>query len=461
MSVVEILQKTAKDALVKSGLILLNSKNPEKSIDKLVTLVKKTIRKDKENLEKVERVEELYNTNPSIHELVTDIIKDTNRNCMNKFFTNFFANAAWYGAPKRDKLLNDTGIKTPFTILISPSMRCNLRCTGCYASSYSKEDDIPKEELDRIIKEARDLGIYYFIILGGEPFINDYMMDLYEKYNDCMFTPFSNGTLFTEKVADRIQKLGNVIPMFSLEGFEKETDKRRGKGIFKKVMHAMDLLKERGVLFGVSSATSRYNIDTVTSGKFIDMLIEKGAKMSWYFLYMPVGKTPDTSVMLTPKQRIYLGERIREIRSTKPYFTIDFFNDAPYVGGCIAGKFYCHINSEEQVEPCIFAHFAVDNLKGKKLLDVFKSDFFKELRNRQPYNRNLLMPCMMIDNTEQIRDIAKKTGAKPTDEGARMMLEDIEFQKKLDKISSDYRPYAEKAWKEEFHSTGNYKMSKG
>lgn len=461
MSVVEILQKTAKDALVKSGLRLLNSKNPEKSIDKLVTLVKKTIRKDKENLEKVERVEELYNTNPSIHELVTGIIKETNRNCMNKFFTNFFANAAWYGAPKRDKLLNDTGIKTPFTILISPSMRCNLRCTGCYASSYSKEDDIPKEELDRIIKEARDLGIYYFIILGGEPFINDYMMDLYEKYNDCMFTPFSNGTLFTEKVADRIQKLGNVIPMFSLEGFEEETDKRRGKGIFKKVMHAMDLLKERGVLFGVSSATSRYNIDTVTSGKFIDMLIEKGAKMSWYFLYMPVGKTPDTSVMLTPKQRIYLGERIREIRSTKPYFTIDFFNDAPYVGGCIAGKFYCHINSEEQVEPCIFAHFAVDNLKGKKLLDVFKSDFFKELRNRQPYNRNLLMPCMMIDNTEQIRDIAKKTGAKPTDEGARMMLEDAEFQKKLDKISSDYRPYAEKAWKEEFHSTGNYKMSKG
>ncbi|MBP2032348.1 MoaA/NifB/PqqE/SkfB family radical SAM enzyme [Clostridium algifaecis] len=461
MKVVELLEKTAKDTLVKSGLKLLNSKEPEKSLDKLFALVKKTIKKDKDSLEKVERVEELYNTNPSIHELVTGIVKDTNRNCMNKFFTNFFANAAWYGVPKRDKFLNDTGIKTPFTILISPSMRCNLRCSGCYASSYSKEDDIPKEELDRIIKEARDLGIYYFIILGGEPFINDYMLDLYEKYNDCMFTPFSNGTLFTEKVADRIQKLGNVIPMFSLEGFEEETDKRRGKGIFKKVMHAMDLLKERGVLFGVSSATSRNNIDTVTSDKFIDMLIEKGAKMSWYFLYMPVGKKPDTSVMLKPEQRIYLGERIREIRNKKPYFTIDFFNDAPYVGGCIAGKFYCHINSEEQVEPCIFAHFAVDNLKGKKLVDVFKSDFFRELRNRQPYNRNLLMPCMMIDNTKQIRDIVKKTGAKPTDEGARMMLEDPEFQKDLDNISKDFRPYAEKAWKEEFHSTGNYKMSKG
>jgi MoaA/NifB/PqqE/SkfB family radical SAM enzyme len=462
MNLTGMLEKTTKDALVKAGLQLLNSKNPEKSLDKLFGLVKKAVGKNEGSLAQILKVEGLYHNNPAIHELATNIVGKTNRNCMDKFFTNFFANAAWYGVPKRQKFFKETGIKTPFTILISPSMRCNLRCTGCYAASYSRKDDIPFEEVDRIIKEARDLGIYYFIILGGEPFFNDYMLDIYEKYNDCMFTPFTNGTLFTEEIADRIQKLGNVIPMFSLEGFEEETDKRRGKGVFKKVMHSMDLLKERGILFGVSSATGRYNIDTVTSDEFIDMLVEKGSKMSWYFLFMPVGKEPDTNGMLTPEQRIKLGERIRKIRTTKPYFTIDFFNDAPYVGGCIAGKFYCHINSKEQVEPCIFAHFAVDDLKGgKKLVDAFKSDFFKELRNRQPYNRNLLLPCMMIDNTKQIRDIAKRTGAKPTDEGAKMMLEDAKFQKKLDDLSRDFRPYAEKAWKEEFNSQGNYKMSKG
>ncbi|AGY76511.1 radical SAM protein [Clostridium autoethanogenum] len=460
MKVTGILEKATKNALAKAGVELLN-RDPEESLDKLFALIKKTVKKDEENLARVERVQELYETNQAIHKLVIGIIKNSNKKCMDKLFTNFFSNAVWYGMPKREQFFQDTGIKTPFTILMSPSMRCNLRCTGCYASSYSKEDDIPKEEVDRIIGEARKLGIYYFIILGGEPFINDYMLDIYKKYNDCIFTPFSNGTLFDEKLADKIKQLGNVIPMFSVEGFEEETDKRRGKGIFKKVMHAMDLLKERGVLFGVSTATSRYNIDTVTSSEFIDMLVEKGAKMGWYFLFMPVGKEPDVNVMLTPEQRIRLGEKIREIRNTKPYFTIDFFNDAPYVGGCIAGKYYCHINSKEEVEPCIFAHFAVDNLKGKKLVDVFKSDFFKELRNRQPYNKNLLLPCMMIDNTNEIREIAKKTGAKPTDEGARMMLEDLEFQKQLDKLSKEYKPYAEKAWKKDFNSEGNYKMSKG
>lgn len=58
-----------------------------------------------------------------------------------------------------------------------------------------------------------------------------------------MFVAFTNGTLFNAELADKLQKLGNVVPMFSLEGFEKETDARRGAGTFNKVMEGMDLLK--------------------------------------------------------------------------------------------------------------------------------------------------------------------------------------------------------------------------
>ncbi|MCT7443408.1 radical SAM protein, partial [Escherichia coli] len=123
---------------------------------------------------------------PSINEYVNNILKTTNKNCLNKLFTNFFGNAVWYGMPKRAKLLEEEGIKTPFVILISPSMRCNLRCRGCYASSYSKEDDITYEELDRIIGEAIEIGIYYFIILGGEPFFYKDLLKIYEKYNDAI-----------------------------------------------------------------------------------------------------------------------------------------------------------------------------------------------------------------------------------------------------------------------------------
>lgn len=460
MKVTERLKKAAKDTLVKTGVELLE-KNPEKNIDKLFDLVKKTVYRDKESLEKVQQVQGYYNNDATTHDFIINMVKTTDKKCMQKFFSNFLANAVWYGTPIREKLLEEKDIKIPLVILISPSMRCNLKCTGCYAANYSKEDDIPYEEVDRIIKEARELGVYYFIILGGEPFFNEYMLDIYEKYNDCIFTPFTNGTLFDEKLSNRVRELGNVIPMFSLEGFEEETDRRRGKGVFKKVINAMDLFKKKGILFGVSTTVSSNNIKTAVSDEFVDMLIEKGAKMSWYFIFMPVGKDQNIDLMLTPEQRLYLGKRVRHIRNSKPYFMIDFFNDAPYVGGCIAGKFYCHINSHEDVEPCIFSHFSVYNLKNKKLLDVFKSDFFKELRKRQPYNKNLLMPCMMIDNTNVIREIVKKTGAKPTDEGARMMIENKEFQKSLDKVAEEFKPLADKAWEEEFNCKGNYDMSKG
>ncbi|MBU5269949.1 radical SAM protein [Clostridium cochlearium] len=460
MSIKESMEKGIRDTLISNAVELLN-KNPEKNVEKVFHIARKIAGKDEENLQRINTVYKYYNDMPSINEYVNNILKTTNKNCLNKLFTNFFGNAVWYGMPKRAKLLEEEGIKTPFVILISPSMRCNLRCRGCYASSYSKEDDITYEELDRIIGEAIEIGIYYFIILGGEPFFYKDLLKIYEKYNDAIFMPFTNGTLFDNKLSDEIQRLGNVIPMLSLEGFEEETDARRGKGVFKKVMKSMDMLRTRGILFGVSSAVGKSNIDIVSSDEFINMLIEKGSKMSWYFIFMPVGEDPNFELMLEPEQRLYLGRRIRKIRNNKPYFAIDFFNDAPYVGGCIAGKYYCHINSKEDVEPCIFAHFATDNLKNKSLIEVFKGPFFKELIKNQPYNNNLLRPCMMIDNPQVVRDIMNKTGAKPTDKGAEMMLHDENFKNTLDKLADEFKPYADKEWAEEFNSTGNYSMSKG
>lgn len=459
MNVIESLEKSAKETVVK-GIVEMIDKNPEKNVERIFAAARK-LTKDKDHQARIDFVENYYKTNQATHDFILDILAKTDKSCLKHFITNFFANAAWYAMPKREKYLVDENTKIPFVMLISPSMRCNKRCIGCYAAEYDKNSGMKFEDVDRLVGEARDLGVYFFIILGGEPFFNEFMLDIYKKYNDCMFVAFTNGTLFNAELADKLQKLGNVVPMFSLEGFEKETDARRGAGTFNKVMEGMDLLRERGILFGVSSATARNNMDTVTSDEFIDMLIKKGSRMSWYFMYMPIGDKPDLNLMLTPEQRIELGKRTNRLRKTKPYFTIDFFNDAPYVGGCISGKYYCHINSNFDVEPCIFAHFACDNVKNKPLIEAFRGPFFKELRSRQPYNKNLLMPCMMIDNPTQIREIVAKTGAHATDPSCDNMLSNPEFMKQLDEYAENYKPVADKAWKELFNETGNYKMSKG
>ena len=51
----------------------------------------------------------------------------------------------------------------------------------------------------------------------------------------------------------------------------------------------MDLMKQYGLIFGTSICYTSKNYKVVTSDEFLDMIIEKGARFSWYFHYMPVG----------------------------------------------------------------------------------------------------------------------------------------------------------------------------
>jgi hypothetical protein len=140
---------------------------------------------------------------------------------------------------------------------------------------------------------------------------------------------------------------------------------------------------------------------------------------------MPIGRNPDIGLMLTPVERNAFREGVLAVRETRPLFALDFWGDAPLVGGCIAAKWYAHINSEGWVEPCIFAHFATHNLNTATLEEALTSDYFKEIQKRQPFNENLLMPCMLIDNPQQSREIMKITAARPTHPGAESIFEQL------------------------------------
>ena len=75
------------------------------------------------------------------------------------------------------------------------------------------------------------------------------------------------------------------------------------------------------------------NYLTVTSDEFLDMLIDKGCVFAWYFHYMPVGVNASTELLLTPEQRVYMHDKIREIRGItggKEIFAIDFQNDGEF-----------------------------------------------------------------------------------------------------------------------------------
>lgn len=436
-----------KERFIKRILLLSSSfvtNRSAKGLRKIVALLELLASKKDKNFFRRIR-DTLSEENPQF-QLYRRILVESNPNFRNKILTNLLIQGAVLNQKKRE-MESENGLEVPATVLISPTMRCNLSCIGCYASSYTRSDDLDLDVIDKIIQEGKEIGVAFFTILGGEPFIRDDMFYIYQKHSDAFFHVYTNGTLINNELVDKLVELGNVMPEISIEGFEQETNERRGKGIYQKVLKAMEVLKKHKIPFGYSVTVTRKNIKTITSDKFIDMMIEKGAVIGWYFLYMPIGKNSDPSLMPTPDQRLYLKERRSYIRENKPLFVIDFWNDAPYVGGCIAARRYIHINHRGDVEPCIFAHFAQVNIKNTTLRNAMNCQFFKEIRKRQPFSSNLYLPCMLIDHPEVSRWLYKNLEIYPTHTGAECLFTDL--AKELDEYSEGVKSIYTEVWEKE------------
>jgi MoaA/NifB/PqqE/SkfB family radical SAM enzyme len=413
-----------------------------------LTKLAKRLDKTKEFSYQFEVVENCFkNNHPSIR-LARKLFKKSKK-CREKLVVNFFYNAVLAGRAKRIRFNQENNVPSPFFFVISPTMRCNLKCVGCYAAQYKKEDDLPYEILDRILKEAKKAGIYFITISGGEPFIRKDLLKLFKKHNDIYFQVFTNGTLIDEKLAKKLAKMGNIAPVISIEGFELETDQRRGKGIFNKVAEAMNNLEKAGVIFGFSTMPSSRNWQTIASDRFYEFLVDMGCSFGWLFQYIPIGREPDLNLMMKPEQRLAIRNKVREVRNKYPLFVADFWNDGDYVKGCLAGardgQGYFHINTNGDIEPCVFVHFAQDNIKeiyksGGHLWDAWNSEFFRKIRAGQPWNPDHRMPCMIIDNPQCLRKVVFGCPkVYPTEKEAEKLIKDEKIVNHLDQYSSSLK----------------------
>jgi len=443
-------------------LILKTVEQFSKSDEKVISTLElfERILKDEYAKSNILILKDAFKNKKPLAKTIKHIFNSLSKNCRNKLIKNLLINNIIVGAKKRSEILKKEGFKPPFFFVISPTARCNLNCVGCYAGDYTKKDDLSFGLIDRVLKEAKELGIYSTTISGGEPFIRDDIFHIFKKHNEMYFLVYSNGTLINEKTAKKLSELGNIAVAISVEGFEKETNKRRGNGVHKKVLEAMSNLKKYGVLFGFSTTATKYNSGILASDEFVTYYLRKGCLYGWYFQYLPIGKNPDISLMATPEQRNRLRQRVSEMRANKPIFIGDFWNDGPNVSGCIAGAReggYFHIISTGDVEPCVFMHFAVDNIKNKSLKEVMNSDFFKAIRKAQPYckNKNLLAPCAIIDHPHILRGVVKKYNAYPTHPGSECIIKDKKITDLLDKNSKRFKEITDPIWERDYLNNKN------
>jgi MoaA/NifB/PqqE/SkfB family radical SAM enzyme len=408
--------------------------------------------------ERIRWIRQLIRENHPSIEFPRRILRDLHPNQRDKWISNLAVNHLLSGTNKRKAWLDREGYYPPSTVVISPTMRCNLSCYGCYAGDYDKSLELSREEIDSVLMQMKEMGVYFAVISGGEPFFKEDIFDIFKKHSDMAFLVFTHGGLIDERMVERLIEVGNVMPAFSLEGYERETDERRGPGHFRKVMHAMDLLREAGLSFCGSFTQTSRNTDIITSADYIDMLLEKGCSALWLFSYVPVGREPDLSLMPTPEQRDLMRRTTVKFRAEKPMIIVDFWNDGPIISGCIAGgRKYFHINANGDIEPCVFCHFAVDNIRRTTLKEALRSPLFRMIRERQGEHDNLLRPCMLIDHPEIGREIFSTEGVYPTHRGAEEVFTGLSSE--MDGYASRYGNIADPAWEKEFRGSSDRKKA--
>jgi len=412
--------------------------NPEENIPKLMALVDRYTpdgwyEGQRDAIRKViEEKNNWYDLILKIYELDPGVRK--------AFFQNFLFNSALKGSAIQNEVKEREGCNVPWAILLDPTSACNLHCTGCWAAEYGNKLNLSLETIDSIIRQGKEMGTYMYIYTGGEPLVRKKdLIRICEMHPDCEFLSFTNGTLIDEDFCREMLRVKNFVPAISLEGFETANDGRRGDGIYQKVKSAMTLLKKNKLPFGISTCYTSKNVDDVSSEEYFDLMVESGALFVWFFHYMPVGNDAAVELLPTPGQREKMYHRIREYRQTKPIFSMDFQNDAEYVGGCIAGgRNYLHINAKGDVEPCVFIHYSNCNIHDSTLLEALKSPLFMAYHDGQPFNENMLRPCPMLENPEKLRAMVKATGAVNTD---------YQSPESADHLCGKAVPYAEN-WKE-------------
>jgi MoaA/NifB/PqqE/SkfB family radical SAM enzyme len=349
--------------------------------------------------------------NEGIENVVKGVVKASFTNPKETAFIIKYALASREAKKKRDTFSRN-GENIPAFLISSITSNCNLFCKGCYARANNscgegvKKEQLTSERWGEIFKEAKELGISFILLAGGEPLMRKDVVEKAAEVKEIMFPIFTNGTMLQEEYIELFDKNRNLIPMLSIEGDKNQTDGRRGEGTYNVLMNIMDTLKKKGILYGASVTVTTENVGTVSSKAFFDKLYNKGCRAMIFVEYVPV--TESTKKLApTDIERKILEDKQEKLREqyTDAIF-LSFPGDEKYSGGCLAaGRGFFHINVDGSAEPCPFSPYSDTSLKDCTLRKALKSPLFRKLEETGMLLGEHDGGCLLFQNEEEVKKL--------------------------------------------------------
>ena len=349
-----------------------------------------------------------------VERVVKDSLRATLKDPKESIFMGKFALATKKASDIRKKF-EDEGLHVPPFLIASITSNCNLHCAGCYSRQNEATKDcepvnqLSDEQWLSIFDEADQLGISFVLLAGGEPLLRKGVIKAAATKPNILFPIFTNGVFISDEYFETFDKNRNLVPIMSIEGHKDATDRRRGEGIYEKLISNMETFKKNGQIFGNSVTVTTENFEDVLSDDFVSMLQGFGCKAVIYVEYVPVSEE-SKELALDESQEQKLRDRIAELREQyEDIVFISFPGDEKSSGGCVAaGRGFFHINSHGGAEPCPFSPFSDSNVINLGLKGAISSRLFKELQAGDILMDDHVGGCVLFEKKELVEKILKE-----------------------------------------------------
>ena len=217
--------------------------------------------------------------------IIKDAIHISIKNTKEMLFLLKFSKHAKKASKIREKY-DKKGQNIPVFLIASITSSCNLHCTGCYSRANDAcNDNTPLNQLSDvewadIFNQAKDIGISFIVLAGGEPMLRKDVIVKASDYPEILFPIFTNGTMINDDYLKLLDENRNLIPILSIEGDEEITDSRRGRGVYSQLISTMELMKNKNIIFGASLTFTKGNINKVLSNETVSRLHDLGCRVN-------------------------------------------------------------------------------------------------------------------------------------------------------------------------------------
>ncbi|PLX16808.1 MAG: hypothetical protein C0601_09220 [Candidatus Muiribacterium halophilum] len=259
-----------------------------------------------------------------------------------------------------------------FALSVRLTDRCQLSCVYCRKKHIKYDIDL--DILIKFLKIFRKKGGFYVILTGGEPFLYPHIEKLvrFLKENKFYVAMNTNGqAIENPKYRNILKEMDEIV--VSLDGPEKENDKNRGSGTYKKIIKTIKYLYKNNKKIVLSTVLTRNNLKSSTLEFFIKikkrygLIVDFGVVSPYIF-----GSVNKEMVLEETKQKSF----IKKILEFKQKYSIKElskqildYQKKPYKIRCIAPKYTIYVDVDGCVYPCIYGigkpNMILGNIKNK------------------------------------------------------------------------------------------------